>query len=159
MSFIANLVWFVFGGWLIGLMYLLAAIILFPLLPFLLPFVGYSFWPFGRQPVSKNAIIAYKKANNMSDDEEDKFATASAFVKFLANVCWLPFGLVLALIHLVSGLAYFSACALLVTIPICLPHALAHFKLTRVAIAPFGVRLVRTDLANDILKAKAKSNL
>ena len=65
MAFIGNLIWFIFGGWLLGTLWLIFSIIFFPLLPFLLPFVGYSYWPFGRQPVSKSAITNYKKANNM----------------------------------------------------------------------------------------------
>ena len=75
------------------------------------------------------------------------------------NVFWIPFGFLLALIHLLCGLINFFACAFLVTIPVCLPNALAHFKLIRVAFAPFGIRLIETSLANVILKAKAISNL
>lgn len=159
MAFIGNLIWFILGGWLVGLMYLASAIILFPLLPFLLPLVGYSFWPFGRRPVSKTAIEKYKKANKISDEYEDKFLTASGTIKLLANVFWMPFGFLLALTHLLCGLLNFFACAFLVTIPVCLPNALAHFKLIRVAFAPFGIRLIETSLANDIIKAKAISKL
>lgn len=159
MAFIGNLIWFILGGWLIGLIYLLGAFILFPLLPFLMPLVGYSFWPFGRMPVSKKAILEYKKSNNLNSDYDDKFLTASGTIKFLANFCWLPFGIILSCCHLLSGLLNFFGCVLLITIPICLPNALAHFKMVRVAIAPFGIRLIRTDLANDILKQMAKSKL
>ena len=74
-AFIGNLIWFILGGWLIGLIYLLGAFILFPLLPFLMPLVGYSFWPFGRMPVSKKAILEYKKSNNLNSDYDDKFLT------------------------------------------------------------------------------------
>ena len=48
---------------------------------------------------------------------------------------------------------------LIVTIPVCLPNALGNFKLARVSFAPFGVNLIPTDLAKDILKEKAKSKL
>lgn len=101
-------------------------------------------------PVSKKAILEYKKSNNLNSDYDDKF---------LANFCWLPFGIILSCCHLLSGLLNFLGCFLLITIPICLPNALAHFKMVRVAIAPFGIRLIRTDLANDILKQMAKSKL
>ena len=67
MAFLGNLIWFTLGGWLLGTLYLLGAIILFPLLPFLLPMVSYSYWPFGRRPVSKKAVVAYKTENNMLD--------------------------------------------------------------------------------------------
>ena len=36
MAFLGNLIWFIFGGWLLGTLYLIAAIVLFPLLPFLM---------------------------------------------------------------------------------------------------------------------------
>ena len=104
MSFIGNLVWFIFGGWLLGTMWLIFSVIFFPLLPFLLPFVGYSYWPFGRQPVSKKAITAYKKANNMQAED---FKEVKSNLKILSNIIWLPFGLILCILHLISGLLNF----------------------------------------------------
>ena len=98
----------------------------FPLLPFLLPFVGYSYWPFGRQPVSKSAITNYKKANNM---EVEDYPAVKSSLKILSNVIWLPFGLILCIVHLITGLFNFLACIFIVTIPICLPNALGNFKM------------------------------
>ena len=115
-----------------------------------------AFW---QDTFSKKAKIEYKKSNNLNSDYDDKFLTASGTIKFLANFCWLPFGIILSCCHLISGLLNFFGCVLLITIPICLPNALAHFKMVRVALAPFGIRLIRTDLANDILKQVAKSQL
>ena len=159
MSFLGNIIWFLFGGWLLGTLYLLSAIILFPLLPFLMPMVSYAYWPFGRRPVSKKAVAAYKVENNMPSDE-DKFAKSSTVIKFLATTVWvLTFGWILALAHLLSALANLSFCILVVTIPVALPNALANFKLIPVAFAPFGVRLMPTSLADDIDKAMAKSKL
>ena len=159
MAFLGNIIWFLFGGWLLGTLYLLAAIILLPLLPFLMPMVGYSYWPFGRRPVSKKAIAAYKVENNMPADE-DKFAKSSAVVKFLGQTVWvITFGWMLAIAHLLAGLANLLACILLFTIPVALPNALANFKLIPVAYAPFGVRLIPTSLADDIDKAHSKSKL
>jgi len=159
MAFLGNIIWFVFGGWLLGSLYLLGAIILFPLLPFLMPMVSYAFWPFGRRPVSKKAVAAYKAENNMPADE-DRFAKSSTVIKFLGTTVWvLTFGWILALAHLFSGIANLAVCILLVTIPVALPNALANFKLIPVAFAPFGVRLIPTSLADDIDKSMAKSKL
>ena len=159
MAFLGNLIWFIFGGWLIGTLYLIGAIILFPLLPFLLPFVGYSYWPFGRRPVSKKSIHHYKTENNMPIDE-DKFASASSLIKFLGSTVWvITFGWVLAVTHLLAGVLNLLGCLLLVTIPLCLPNALANFKLIRVAFVPFGVNLIPNNLADDIEKAAAKQAL
>ena len=159
MAFLGNIIWFLFGGWLLGTLYLLSAIILFPLLPFLMPMVSYAYWPFGRRPVSKKAIAAYKVENNMPADE-DKFANSSKVIKFLATTVWvLTFGWVLALAHLLAAVANLGVCILLITIPVALPNALANFKLIPVAFAPFGVRLIPTSLADDIDKSMAKSKL
>ena len=159
MAFLGNLIWFVFGGWLLGTLYLLGAIILFPLLPFLMPMVSYAYWPFGRRPVSKKAIEAYKVENNMPLDD-DKWAKSSATIKFLGTTIWvLTFGWILALVHLLAGLLNLLACVLIITAPLALPNALANFKLIRVAFAPFGVNLIQASLADDIDKAQAKSKL
>ncbi|RKR00265.1 YccF domain-containing protein [Maricaulis maris] len=159
MAFLGNIVWFVLGGFVVGSLYLLGAIIFFPLLPFLLPMVGYSYWPFGRRPVSRDAVNAYKEANNMPI-VDDGFSRASAVIKFLANFVWVfTFGLLLAITHILAGLANLAACIILITIPICLPNALAHFKLAPVALAPFGVTLVPTKLAEDIIAASAARRL
>tara|TARA_A100001391_G_C5055192_1_gene274526 strand:+ start:1319 stop:1687 length:369 start_codon:yes stop_codon:yes gene_type:complete len=121
--------------------------------------VGYSYWPFGRRPVSRAAVNAYKEARGMPI-HEDGFSNASTAIKFLANVVWVfTFGVLLAIMHLLAGLANLFACALIVTIPVCLPNALAHFKLAPVAFAPFGVTLVPTKLAEDIIVASATKRL
>lgn len=159
MAFIGNLVWFFFGGWILGLAYLIGAIILFPLFPFLTPLISYSFWPFGRKPVSKKAIAAYKAENNMPLDE-DEFGKASKIIKFLGITVWgLTFGWVLAVLHVLSGIANLFLCCFIVTIPVALPNALANFKLIPVALSPFTTRLIPISLANDIEKSMAKSAL
>ena len=159
MAFLGNLIWLIFGGWLLGTLYLIGAIILFPLLPFLMPMVSYAYWPFGRRPVKKKAIAAYKIENNMPADE-DKFAKSSAVIKFLGTTIWvLTFGWILAIVHLIAGIANLVFCVFIITAPLALPNALANFKLIPVAFAPFGVRLIPTSLADDIDKAQAKSKL
>lgn len=159
MAFLGNIIWLVFGGWALGLTYLVGAIILFPLLPFLMPMISYSFWPFGRKPVSKKAITAYKEANEMPIDE-DAFSKASGFVKFLANVVWaLTFGWILALLHIISGLFNLLLAVTFILAPIALPNALANFKLVPVAFSPFATRLIPTSLANDIEKEYQKGSL
>lgn len=159
MALLGNLIWFIFGGWVLGLTYLLGSIILFPLLPFLLPMVSYAFWPFGRKPVKKQAIAAYKEANGIELDE-DKFANASGVVKFLGNFIWaITFGWVLALMHIISGVFNLVLCVTFIFAPVALPNALANFKLIPVAFTPFATRLVPIALANDIEKEFQKGRL
>lgn len=159
MAFLGNLIWLLFGGWLLGLIYLIGAIILFPLFPFLVPLISYSFWPFGRKPVSKKAIAAYKAENNLPIDK-DSFGDASKFVKFLGVTVWaLTFGWVLAITHIISGIVNLLCCVFIITIPLALPNALGNFKLIPVAFSPFTTRLIPISLANDIEKSLAKSKL
>ena len=159
MALLGNLIWFILGGWLLGLIYLLGAIVLFPLLPFLLPFIGYVFWPFGRAHVRKGDVAKWKEARG-EEPETGGIDNAGSAVKILANIVWvITFGWILALSHILSGLANLAACLLLITIPICLPNALANFKLVPVAFVPFGVKIVPKSLAEEIHKSAAANRL
>ena len=159
MALLGNLIWFILGGWLLGLLYLVGAIILFPLLPFLLPFIGYVFWPFGRAHVRKSDVDKWKEAKG-EEPESGGIDSASSVVKIFANIIWvITFGWVLALSHIFAGLLNLAACLLLISIPVCLPNALANFKLVPVAFVPFGVKIVPKSLAEEIQKASAASRL
>lgn len=56
-------------------------------------------------------------------------------LSFLLNILWLPFGLVIAIIHLLFGIA------LCITI-IGIPFGIQHFKLMSFVFLPFGRRVV-----------------
>lgn len=76
---------------------------------------------------------------------------ASGFIRFLASVVWVvTFGWVLAIAHILAGVTNLISCLALITIPICLPNALANFKLVPVAFVPFGVEIIPTTLADEI---------
>lgn len=158
-ALLGNVIWFLTGGFVIGTLYLLLGLIIWPLLPFLLPLVGYSYLPFGRQPVSKSAVKAYKEMNQMPVDE-DLFAKSSSLVKFLANTVWVcgP-GIILAFLHFLAALANLAICVAIVTIPVALPNVLGNFKMIRVALAPFGVQIVPNSLAEQIENAGAIQKL
>jgi len=159
MAFIGNLVWLILGGWILGLAYILGTLILFPLLPLLLPMISYVFLPFGRKPVSKKAVRAYKIENNMPVID-DALSKPTKTITILGTIIWpLVFGIPLAICHLIAGIINLMMCVFLVTIPINLPHALAHFKLIPVAFNPIGVRLVPVSLATAIEDSLSKSKL
>jgi len=159
MALIGNIIWFICGGFLLGTLYLAGAILMFPLLPFLLPMVGYAYWPLGRRAVRLDAINAYKAKNGIELDD-DKFASTSGVIKFLANFLWLfTFGILLAICHIAAGLLNLLACVVVVTIPVALPNAIANFKLVPVALRPFGIKIVPSSLADEIETAKAISKL
>ena len=116
MRLLMNILWFLFGGWISGSLWILAGLILaitvvgLPWTPAAFRIAGFSYWPFGRVVV-----------------ERDPGATS-----VVLNVLWLILaGWWLALHHLVL------AVALAVTI-IGIPFAWQHVKLAGLALMPVG---------------------
>ena len=124
MRLLGNIIWFVFGGLLMGLGWWLAAILSaitiigIPWAVAAFRIGAFSFWPFGREIVDKPS------------------GAAGRTLSLLGNVIWILLcGWWLALGHLVSALL----CA--VTI-IGIPFAIQHVKLAGLALAPFGKEIV-----------------
>jgi uncharacterized membrane protein YccF (DUF307 family) len=121
---IGNIVWLVFGGLIMALGYLLAALIMFILIitiPFglqALKMASFCLWPFGRTLVKRPEAGA---------------------PSLIGNVLWLILcGWWLALGHLVTGIAQ---CLTVIGIPL----GLASFKLIPVSLWPFGQEIVPVD--------------
>lgn len=121
LTFLGNVIWFILGGFLIGLGYILGGL-LYCLTIIGIPFgiqgfkLGFaSFAPFGKQVV-----------------ETDQ---ANSFLRVVFNILWiiLP-GLEIAITHLVLGVI------LCLTI-IGIPFGIQHFKLAPLALLPFGRKL------------------
>lgn len=120
---IGNLLWLIFGGIEAAIGWAIAGLILFiPIvtIPFgiqALKIARYTLWPFGSRLVS------------------GVDSPLHGIAAVIGNILWIPFGLVLAVIHLVA--------ALLMAITIIgLPFAWAHLKLAGVSLIPFGFRVV-----------------
>jgi len=120
MRLLMNVLWFVFGGWISGSLWILAGLILavtvigLPWTPAAFRMAGFSYWPFGRIVV----------------DRDDGPAS------FLLNIVWLVFaGWWLALQHIVL------AVPLAVSI-IGIPFAWQHVKLAGLALTPVGKAIV-----------------
>lgn len=118
MSFIGNILWFLCGGILGGLSWMLAGILWcitivgIPVGIQCFKLAGLSFFPFGKD-------IQY----------------GGGAGSFLLNIIWLLVtGIPLALEHLACGLT------LCVTI-IGIPFGLQHFKLAKLALMPFGAEV------------------
>jgi uncharacterized membrane protein YccF (DUF307 family) len=121
MSLILNVLWFVFGGFISALLWLLAAVVLaitiigLPFFPAALRMASFSAWPFGREAVQK----PYEEG-----------------VDLLLNVIWIVFaGWWLALHHLV--LAVLTGITL-----IGIPFAIQHVKLAVISLAPVGREII-----------------
>ena len=129
LRFIANVIWFLCGGVLMGLGWwlagLVAAITIIGLPWARACFVigTFSFWPFGSEAVSRAEL------NGRSD-------LGTGPLGFVGNVIWfLLAGWWLAVGHVASALACF------ITI-IGIPFGLQHLKLAVIALAPIGMAVV-----------------
>ena len=124
MRLILNVIWLIFGGFLIVLEYILVGIICFILI-ITIPFgiasfriAAYAVWPFGRTIVR---------------------APSAGVGSAIGNIIWLIIaGWWLALTHIITGVLQ------VITI-IGIPVGLANFKLVPISIFPLGVRIVDAD--------------
>lgn len=129
MRSIGNFLWFIFGGFFMGLAWWFFGILAF------LTIIGipwakacfvigqFTFLPFGREAISRRAL-------NQKDD------IGTGTLGFIGNVIWFLFaGAWLAIGHLASALACF------ITI-IGIPFGIQHLKLAVLALAPIGKTIV-----------------
>ncbi|HEY2708729.1 MAG TPA: YccF domain-containing protein [Caulobacteraceae bacterium] len=129
MSLALNILWFIFGGFISGLAWCLAGVILavtivgLPWSAAAFRIAGFSFAPFGRHVVPRQAL-------------RGRGDLGTGPLGFLMNVVWvLLAGWWLALHHLVL------AVGLTISI-IGIPFALQHLKLAMIAFAPIGQSVV-----------------
>ncbi len=135
MIFILNLLWFVLGGWIAGLLWIFAGVISaltivgLPWARSCFMIARYSFWPFGYDIVSRDQYYG----------RED---LGTGALGTIGNVLWFIFaGWWLALSHLAL------AVSLAVTI-IGIPFAWAHVKLALASLFPVGKTVVAVDGLN-----------
>ncbi len=129
MALILNILWFIFGGFISGLAWLLAGLLLAITivgLPWTMAawrIAGFSFAPFGRHVVPRHVLTG-------------RGDLGTGALGFLMNVVWVVLaGWWLALHHVVL------AVGLAVTI-IGIPFALQHLKLALISFAPIGQEVV-----------------
>lgn len=118
MSFLGNLIWIVFGGFLMSLGYLLLGIV------YCITIVGI---PVGMQ-LFKMASLALFPFGRDVVDRKGQMGCWSLFL----NVLWIVFGgIEMALSHVALGIVF---CVTIVG----MPFGLQHFKLALLALTPFG---------------------
>jgi uncharacterized membrane protein YccF (DUF307 family) len=122
MRLLLNVLWFIFGGWISGTLWILAGcvfaitIVGLPWVPATFRMAGFSYAPFGKTTIPHD------------------YGMGSGIL----NILWLIFaGWWLALHHIVI------ACVQAVTI-IGIPFALQHLKLAGLSLMPVGVTVVET---------------
>ena len=122
MNILGNLVWLIFGGIIIAIEYFIGSIIL------MITIVGI---PFGIQTLKMAALAIWPFGRDTR-----VHSRASGCLYILMNLLWLLCGGVwIALTHALFGLL------LCITI-VGIPFGLQHFKLTAVALNPFGRDIV-----------------
>jgi len=122
---ILNILWFILGGWISGLLWLLGGLLLavtivgLPYTGAAWRIAGFAFWPFGKEVVSREII------SGQSD-------LGTGPLGFLLNVIWfLLGGWYIALSHLLIAIAE------AITI-IGIPFAIKDLQLAFIALAPIG---------------------
>jgi uncharacterized membrane protein YccF (DUF307 family) len=134
MTAIGNFLWFILGGFFMGLGWWLVGLLAF------ITVVGapwgracfvigkFAFFPFGQEAINR------KELTHRDDIGTSPFGT-------VGNVIWFVFaGIWLALCHVVSALTMF------LTI-IGIPFGLQHLKLAGIALAPIGKTIVTKETA------------
>ena len=119
MRTLGNILWFIFGGFLSGLAWIVSGLILcvtvvgIPLGKQCFKFASLSFWPFKKEVLPGGGAPST-----------------------IANILWLLcFGLLMAIENAVYGLLW---CLTVVGIP----FGKQFFKIARLALSPFGARIV-----------------
>ena len=133
MSTIVNIIWFIFGGFFLGLSWVLAGLICMISIvgiPFgyaCMRIARFAFFPFGKTLVPAEWV------------GESRIPGTS-----LMNIVWFLFvGIWLAIEELMAGI---SLCITLIGIP----FGLAHFKLCLASFAPLGQRVVSSETAEHL---------
>ena len=125
MTLILNILWFIFGGFLSWLLWILLGCLLF-ITVIGIPFgyaafriAGFAAFPFGKELVDAR-IVGEKRIAGTS----------------LANFLWIVLaGIWLSISHIILGI---SLCLTIIG----LPFGIAHFKLAGVCFAPLGKKAV-----------------
>lgn len=122
MSILGNIIWFVFGGVLIFLEYIISGLLL------CLTIIGI---PFGVQCIKLSLLGLTPFGRTV-----DTGASSTGCISVLMNIIWILIGGIwIALTHLILGILFG------ITI-VGIPFAKQHFKLASLALTPFGKRIV-----------------
>lgn len=133
MSFILNLIWFLFFGWANALGWLLVSFLFYltivgaPIGRACLEFAKLSAFPFGKVVVSEKSVIG-----------KNAFTGVKGVIYLILNLIWLPFGLLFTFLYLVQAVLLF--CTI-----IGIPVALVYMKMGQFVLFPVGTRVVNKE--------------
>lgn len=146
MRTIFNFLWFILGGFVMGLGWWLAGLIAF------ITIVGipwgracfvigtFAFFPFGKEAVNRRDLTG-------------RGDIGTSGLGTIGNIIWFVFaGVWLAIGHVMSAIACF------VTI-IGIPFAIQHLKLAGIALAPIGKTVVSVEVADASRRVQAEASV
>ena len=146
MKVLGNFIWFIFGGVFMGLGWLISGLIMYvsiigiPWGRSCLVIGKFSFFPFGKEAISRKELTA-------------KSDLGTGGLGSIGNIIWfLLFGWWLAIGHAISGL---GCCITLIGIP----FGIQHFKLAGISLLPVGVTIVSKEEAAAARKANAEEKI
>ena len=125
-----NLIWFLIFGWWQALVYLILSgvfaitIIGIPIAKSLLQFAKLSAFPFGKEVIKETELKG-----------EENVSTIRKVCGIIVNIIWLPIGIVLAVIYIVSGILSF------ITI-IGIPAGVVYIRSSKFVVWPIGAKVV-----------------
>ncbi|MBR0318021.1 MAG: hypothetical protein IJQ86_01895 [Spirochaetia bacterium] len=125
-----NLIWFVFFGWWQAFVFVLLSIVFsitifgIPIGKSLLEFAKLSAFPYGKEVIMETEL---KGSENVS-------AIRKLF-GVVANIIWLPIGLIMAIVYIISGLLFF------ITI-LGIPIGVVYCRSAKFVIWPIGAKVV-----------------
>lgn len=151
MSAIGNLIWFVFGGGVLALFWLIIAgvfyltIVGMPIGRACVEFAKLSAFPFGKEIVREGELVGWSE-----------LSVANRTVALILNIVWLVIGIPMCLLYFFYGLLSF------ITI-VGIPVGIVYVRMGKFLITPFGARVVTkkqayaSAVANEIERRQRKN--
>lgn len=150
MRFAGNAIWFILGGavialyWLIGAAIFAISIIGLPVTRAALEMAKMSAFPFGKDVVH---------VRELDRKELSKTTAATGTIGFIANIVWLlTFGWSLCVLYIFAGILN---CITIIGIP----FGIQAFKLAGISLWPVGRRVVTKELAQAARQSNAQDQL
>ncbi|MFP3041701.1 hypothetical protein LQZ19_07745, partial [Treponema primitia] len=130
MSALGNVIWFVFGGAILALVWLLVAglfavtIVGLPIARACLEFAKLSAFPFGKEIIRDTELKGKTHVSGISK-----------VVSIILDIIWFPIGLVLTIIYLAAGILSFISI-------IGIPVGIVYVRMGAFLLFPIGARVV-----------------
>lgn len=122
MKTLGNIIWFVFGGFMIALEYFISGFLL------MITIIGI---PFGLQTMKLGVLALWPFGQQVVEKEN-----TSGCINLIMNIIWIFIGgFWIALTHLLFGIIF---CITIIGIP----FGKQHFKMIKLALFPFGKEIV-----------------